>query len=235
MMADSGLQSGDYLKSLELCENLFDQVQSFRKNGKGLKGKELDEGAEVAWRNCYQLGKHNEFNNLAARMKLLGQALILCPGNQISTLLPLWLDLEYQLDPLSSPVSPAPPNSSSNHLTTSLQFLADPSSLSPALAAEAAARTFSRAAAFFPFRSTNDSNPLAGVLGNLERSSTSLSNSSSHTPPPPRQNIDYAAGMRDGVGGLATAAGAAAGGFSTRLTKGMDWLIGADEGAFEHE
>ena len=227
MMADSGLQAGDYTKSAEICESLFGEVEALRRKagvvgggaGSGIMEKQLEEAKEVAWRSCFQLGKHEDFVDLGLRMKLLGQAMILCPSNKISSILTLWTTLESRLD--SAPI----PNPSS-HLQNPLLFLGDPTiTLSPALAAEAAARTFSRAAAYFPtaFRTTSPNLPSPSSPSLSLGQSSSLFNDvggsaiRSMSPGGMRSGL----GVRDGAAVLGA-------GISSRLTKGVGWLIGAD-------
>lgn len=119
------------------------------------KSPVLVEGAEVTWRNCLQLGKHEEWDNKAGRMKILGLALVLCPGNKISTLLPVWNKLEeevrgkYVSPPKSNVLAPVRPVSTATSLPTSPS---PTSPTSPTLSDSSIhSKAFTRAAAFLPF------------------------------------------------------------------------------------
>lgn len=231
-MADSGLQAGDYTKSAEICESLFGEVERLRRKagavvggegggGNGIVEKQLEDAKEVAWRSCFQLGKHEDFLDLDQRMTLLGRAMILCPSNKVSSILTLWTTLESQLDS-------APPTTSTNQMQNPLLFLGDPTiTLSPALAAEAAARTFSRAASFFPtaFRTTSPNLPSpASPSLSLGQSSSLFDDIGG---PAGRSISPGLGGMRSGLG-VRDGAAVLGAGISSRLTKGVGWLIGAD-------
>ena len=226
MISDSGIQVGDYSKSEEICSVLFVEVEDLRRKlggaGEGILEKQWGEAKEVAWKANYQLGKHQDFPDIALRMKLLGQAMLLSPSSQIFTILPLWITLEARLD--------AEPTSGTNSGTTMsnpLLFLADPQlTISSTLAVEAASRTFSRAAAFFPqaFRSTSphvSPNP-SSLSPSLGTHDESIGGGMRSISPGSRTGL----GVRDGAAVLGA-------GISSRLTKGVGWLIGAD--AAEHQ
>ncbi|KAK4058004.1 hypothetical protein OIO90_000743 [Microbotryomycetes sp. JL221] len=111
MISDSSLQAGDFEKTAEICDRMVSAVEVLRREQEG-QDKEnesigtkassnkydiVQEASEVAWRNCFQLGKHEGFEDWDRRIKALGQALILCPGDRMSQLLPVWTKLEQDI------------------------------------------------------------------------------------------------------------------------------------------
>ncbi|KAK4054932.1 hypothetical protein OIV83_000856 [Microbotryomycetes sp. JL201] len=110
MISDSSLQAGDFERTAEICDRMVSAVEDLRrehdkdkenqsKSIAAVKGRVniVQEASEFAWRNCFQLGKHEAFEDLDRRIKALGQALILCPGDRISQLLPVWTKLEADM------------------------------------------------------------------------------------------------------------------------------------------
>lgn len=228
MIADSGLQASDYVHSSEICSQLFFEVEGLRKSSGasvgGIETKLLDEAGEVAWRSCFQLGKHEDFDDLGRRMEMLGMAMLLSPSSAISTILPLFTALESRLS--AAPSHPASNSTTSLGLSNPLLFLGDQGMMvSPTIAAEAAARTFSRAASFFPqaFRSTSPHlSPLSPSLTSHPSSSLSPGLGSADGG---RRSISP--GSRTGLG-VRDGAAVLGAGISSRLTKGVGWLIGAE-------
>lgn len=261
MVAEAALGHGEFGKVKEMCDRMVEEVEELRKAQVKPAAKEdvlatststsraatpapastgniVHEASDYAWRNCFQLGKHEAFNDLDTRMRALGQALILCPGDKISTLLPVWTRLEEEVTSSRSRSSGGRPTS-----TGSASALGQgpppsylPSSFTSTAAhvphdtAAAAQRTFSRAAgaaaAFFPFG--------AGPKGSLERVESPArggedrpGSAQSGGPPGSPGRAARTSGefereqQREGHGLRA--------GLSSRLTKGVGWLIGADE------
>ncbi|KAM0793279.1 hypothetical protein ACM66B_000740 [Microbotryomycetes sp. NB124-2] len=118
MISDSSLQAGDFERTAEICDRMVQAVEALRRERDEDKENEpttmttatatntsskargvniVQEASEFAWRNCFQLGKHEAFEDLDRRIKALGQALILCPSDRISQLLPVWTKLETDL------------------------------------------------------------------------------------------------------------------------------------------
>lgn len=199
MIAAAGLQAGDFVRAADVCDQMVAAVELLRKQP-GRTDAALAEAADVAWQNCFQLGKHEPFGDLERRMRLLGQALVLCPGTRIATLLPVWTALEDRVL-VTAPLVEPNGNGSTSPLSASYLHAQIP----PALAAETA-RTLSRAAAFFPFGGQQRGAP--------DREASPRQQERTLPPSPPRagQGED---GLRAGI--------------SSRLTAGVGWLIGADE------
>jgi hypothetical protein len=49
-----------------------------------------DEAIEVCWRTCLQFGRQAEFGDTDRKLQLIGHALVLCPPDMISDVLPSW-------------------------------------------------------------------------------------------------------------------------------------------------
>ncbi|GAA6061345.1 hypothetical protein JCM10212_004826 [Sporobolomyces blumeae] len=120
MIGDAAAAAKDYDRAAEMCERMVDVVERMKKvAGKGKERRPdsvstpasfgrapssssttlapSEEAASHAWRSCFQLGKNVEFTDSARRMQVLGQALVLCPPEQIASILPIWTALEKQV------------------------------------------------------------------------------------------------------------------------------------------
>lgn len=224
MIAGSGLQSGDFSRAADVCDRMVDAVELLRKayardpaGGAGV----VSEAAEVAWQNCFQLGKEDEFDDLERRMRLLGQALILCPGNRIASLLPVWTKLEDRLAMQSAYArgSVAPGSMTTESvLSGGYPYRASPPLPMVLETTGAAARTLRSAASYFPFVGGSGERR-SSVVGERRASVVDRRSSVVDWPEGPRGG-GYE-GSREGGDGLRA-------GISSRLTAGVGWLIGAD-------
>lgn len=216
MIGDSSLQAGDFDRTAETCDKMVAAVETLRKvrvaeEQQGKPVVNVDEAAEFAWRNCFQLGKHEAFDDLDRRMQAMGQALILCPGDKIATLLPLWTKLEDQVARQGPrPVKVSKKQAPHSFIPPSLGRVASPSMPSPSETTAAASRTFNRAAA-------------ALFGGPLPPPSSSSSAGDRHSGEYEREAAPTSGSASGGGGGGVRA------GLSSRLTRGVGWLIGADE------
>ncbi|KAM0755960.1 hypothetical protein T439DRAFT_344898 [Meredithblackwellia eburnea MCA 4105] len=191
LISGSALSAGDFSRAADSCDKMVESVERLRKvknpapprpvahshnhsittaalNNLGNKPvpTPIEQAAEVAWQNCFQLGKHDDFTDIDRRMKLLGQALVLCPGNKIATLLPVWTRLEDRLAVSRQPrrasaatggrrastmgrsdsVSTSAWSASGSH---HIQGRASPALTADSVSAAPASRSFGRAAASF--------------------------------------------------------------------------------------
>jgi hypothetical protein len=156
MIVDSGLQAEDYGRAADVCDQMVFVVEGLKKKRSPSSATggstAVDEASEITWRNCFQLGKHDAYKDIARRMRLLGQALTLCPSNEIATLLPVWTRLENQLSstpslPTKSAFQPSGlMNNAPNPLLASAQYLS-----SMSVPAATAAKSLKDAAAYLPF------------------------------------------------------------------------------------
>ncbi|ORY80225.1 secretory pathway protein Sec39-domain-containing protein [Leucosporidium creatinivorum] len=184
MVAEASLAAEEWEKTREVCERMCGEVEGMRKGSEAVTtpnttataaaaadSPDLSSRAappppapttttlyhsasDYAWRACFQLGKHEEWTDLESRLRAMGQALILCPGERIGGLLTVWEGLEERVGKgreerrskierreKAVVVQSEPPSSYAQQ---------DPTPV-------AASRTFSRAAAFFPFSTSTTS------------------------------------------------------------------------------
>lgn len=120
MIGSAAMSARDFERAAEMCEKMVEVVEKMRKvAGKGKErrpdsisipssyGKTpssstmnlppSEEAASFAWRSCLELGKSTTFENPSRRMEVLGQALVLCPPDQIATILPVWTETEKEV------------------------------------------------------------------------------------------------------------------------------------------
>lgn len=120
MIGDAAVSARDFERAAEMCERMVEVVERMRKvAGKGKERrpdsisvpssfgttpssstKDLppsEEAASFAWRSCLQLGRNATFENPSRRMQVLGHALVLCPPDQISEILPVWTETEKEV------------------------------------------------------------------------------------------------------------------------------------------
>lgn len=270
MISDSSLQAGEFGRTSEICDRIVQEVEDMRRAKELEKADEstpvtpstpsranakghnvLLEAAEFAWRSCFQLGKHEAFGDVDRRMRALGQALILCPADKLSTLLPIWTSLEEQVLAQADAAREAAKKqkasttafsfasnlmaSASSPTNTSLVATARPDSRQGHDTAAAAQRTFTRAAgaaaSFFPFGShqrASESSPSRSTGDQSDRERTHDQHGSAAVMPvsPPRGSGRTSADLFSGLGGREDGIRA---GISSRLHRGVGWLIGADE------
>jgi len=95
MLADTALQTEDFDCAYGNIERMIGLVASLRNACMELDGKARD-AAEVCWVACFQLGRQSEFLDSAKKMALLGNALELCPPDKIHDVLTAWRKLEAE-------------------------------------------------------------------------------------------------------------------------------------------
>lgn len=239
MIADSGLHSRDYDRTATTCDRMVQSVETLRKSRAKDVMALVEPAAEVTWRNCFQLGKQDDYPGLERRMKLLGHALVLCPTNQIALLLPFWRKLEDQLASKNHPPPPPPPPPtlaslaipslpSTPSLPSPNSFL--PSQLLPTVVSSettaAAARAFNR---YFPLGTTTKekssspspaASPIPSPRAVFEPNPSSAPRITGPTSPGKGRTSGE---IRDPGDAFKTKGG---GGL---FTGGVAWLIGADE------
>lgn len=216
MLSDTALQAEDFSRAYETSERMIEMVSKL--NAEASSGNEdeaVREASDVCWVACFQLGRHPEFEDVEAKLSLLGRALQLCPADRLHDVLTSWRRLEKEViearreqlacrtvTPLTkrtTPLSQKPASSLRDRLgelhmpTTPLINAED--------AAALAGRAFNRMA----------SNFTSAVTG---RSGSSGEDAS--------RDRDRARGRFDGEE-VSTQA-------SRVLQKGIGWLLGADEG-----
>lgn len=237
MVAEQALACGEWERTEGVCRRMCEEVESLRlaalspSSSSDVRTEQDKEAAEsvyhssadYTWRACFQLGKHEEWEEVQRRLGVMGRALILCPGERIGALLGVWEGLEERVEEGRERSRKVGEKRTVEKVEPTVQHHPDyhhhhQQQQHDPTATATASRTFSRAAAFFPF-------------------STSHSHSSTHTDPPSSSSAGRpesptsplrAEHEREREGGLRA-------GLSSRLTKGVGWLIGADERELERE
>ncbi|KAF9015509.1 secretory pathway protein Sec39-domain-containing protein [Cyathus striatus] len=224
MLADTALQAEDFDRAYENSERMVEAVTNLRSsNLLGMEDARVLEGTEVCWIACFQLGRQPEFNDLSKKLWLLGRALELCPSDKIHDVLVVWRRLETEDinareerltrqregKPLAASSLKAFDSSISQNVASSLKarlqdfHMPSPPLLSTPDAAALASRTFRSVAANFPFS--------VGHRGRSQLSDTGEDVS--------RRSGSQRRGENEDVSVQA----------SRVLSKGIGWLIGADD------
>ena len=237
MLADTALQAEDFARAYENCARMVQTVAALRNVRPSARDDAaVAAAADVCWIACFQLGRQPEYTDLTRRLELLGRALEFCPPDQIHDVLTAWRRAEAEdiaqrearlgharvlRDPATGVGTGTGPhlkdraNSSKGALqggnvAASLRArLHDFHMLSPPLlstpdAAALATRTFKSVAANFPF----------GVGG--QRGRSHASDTDEH-----RSARSESSRRMDGQDVSRQA--------SRVFSKGIGWLIGADE------
>ncbi|KAF5311851.1 hypothetical protein D9619_003139 [Psilocybe cf. subviscida] len=222
MLADTALQAEDFVRAYENNERMVQVVSELRrKSALGVDDGKAREASEVCWIACFQLGRQSEFPDLDKKMTLLGYALELCPPEKINDVLTAWRRYESQ-DILrrqerlehkrtggqvknNVPKADFVPINVASSLRAKLHdfHMPSPPLLSTPDAAALASRTFKSVAANFPFS-----------VGSRGRSHASDADD--------KQSIRSDSTRRTEGEDVSTQA-------SRVLSKGIGWLIGADE------
>ncbi|EAU92679.1 hypothetical protein CC1G_01724 [Coprinopsis cinerea okayama7 len=218
MLAETALQMEDFTRAFECTQRMVAIIHDLQTTQSLLSDdSKLREAVEVCWIACFQLGRQPEYPSLDNKMKLLGQALDLCPTDRMHDVLTAWRrmqkeDIERREERLNSQQSdiiqtarPAAgtsfiPRTVASSLRARLHDLHMPSPplLSTPDAAALATKTFKTVASNFPFA--------------LHRSHSAASD-------------DRSAGRSEASWRDVEVSSQA----SRALSKGIGWLIGADD------
>ncbi|PPQ63004.1 hypothetical protein CVT24_006110 [Panaeolus cyanescens] len=219
MLADTALQAEDFLCSYANCQSMVKEVISLQKAAQSTPfNSKVDEAVEVCWIACFQLGRQTEFEDLNKKMTVLGQALQLCPQDKIHDVLAAWRKLQAEdikdrqerlvRDKSNDNVASKHqrklvPQDVASTLRAKLHDLHMPSPplLSTPDAAALASRTFKSVAANFPFK-----------VGHR-----------------PRSDMDERTSYRSDNSRRTDGEDVISNPASRVLSKGIGWLIGADE------
>ncbi|KAF9527828.1 secretory pathway protein Sec39-domain-containing protein [Crepidotus variabilis] len=219
MLADAALQAEDFTRAYENSERMVQTVASLRNSSPlELDDEKAREASEVCWIACFQLGRQSEFDDLSKRATLLGHAVELCPPEKIHDVLTAWRKLEkedieareeklrqrqngQQLGPVAARKIESGPSNVASSLRARLQdfHMPSPPLLSTPDAAALASRTFKSVTSNFPFSVHRPRSEMD------ERISTRSDGSR-------RTDLDEVSSQASRV-----------------LSKGIGWLIGADE------
>ncbi|KAF8560244.1 hypothetical protein OG21DRAFT_1594169 [Imleria badia] len=217
MLSDTALQAEDFTRAYETSKRMIEKVSKLSAESNGSEDKAVREASDVCWVACFQLGRHPEFEDVEAKLSLLGRALQLCPADRIHDVLASWRrlekeDIESRREYLASRTVTRPKRtpSSRKHVSSLRERLGElHMPTTPLINAEDAAalagRAFNRMASNFTFAVTG-----SGRSGSSGEDTQSRSR-------------DGTRGMFDGEEVSVQA--------SRVLQKGIGWLLGADDDA----
>lgn len=127
MLADAATAASDYDRAVELCERLVASILALRRRAQAASSHHartasqdnndqavqdekssrpsaapaisvpIEEAEEIGWKTLLQVTKDPSWDNVALKLKLMGQVLSLCPSSRLPQLLQTWrkLDQEY--------------------------------------------------------------------------------------------------------------------------------------------
>lgn len=222
MLADTALQAEDFSRAYEISQRMIDTVLNLRATFMGIDDPKVREASEVCWVACFQLGRQPEFVDVDKKLLLLGRAIEICPPDRLHDVLTAWRrlekeDLEARQERLETSHNGAVttihpkttksiPKTAASSLQTRLRdfHMPSPPLLNTPDARALASKTFNTVAANFPFS-----------VGHRGRSQVSqLSQGDERSRSGSRKGPD-----NDDVQTQA----------SRVFSKGIGWLIGADE------
>ncbi|KAF5374823.1 hypothetical protein D9758_000406 [Tetrapyrgos nigripes] len=96
MLADSALQAEDFTRAYDTCRRMTDTVLSLRMSDMGSDNPQVAEASEVCWVACFQLGRQSEFDVTNQKLSLLGRAIEICPPDRLNDVLTAWRRLEKE-------------------------------------------------------------------------------------------------------------------------------------------
>ncbi|KAG9314258.1 secretory pathway protein Sec39-domain-containing protein [Chiua virens] len=98
MLSDTALQSEDFTRAYETSKRMIEKVLNMSKEASsGDLDEAVREASNVCWVACFQLGRHPEFEDVEAKLSLLGYALQLCPADRLHDVLASWRRLEKEV------------------------------------------------------------------------------------------------------------------------------------------
>lgn len=219
MLSDTALQAEDFSRAYETSKRMIEKVSKL--SAEASNGDEHEaalEASNVCWVACFQLGRHPEFEDVEAKLSLLGRALQLCPADRLHDVLTSCRRLEKEdiessrkyLAYRTANQSKRTASSSQKHVSSLRDRLGElHMPTTPLINAEDAAalagRAFNRMASNLTFAVTGRGRSDSPMKGARSRSR------------------DGARGKFDGEEVSAQA--------SRVLQKGIGWLLGADDDA----
>ncbi|KIK70854.1 hypothetical protein GYMLUDRAFT_235267 [Collybiopsis luxurians FD-317 M1] len=220
MLADTALQVEDFARAYEASQRIINTVANLRATSMAMNDPKVREASEVCWVACFQLGRQTEFEDTDKKLLLLGRAIEICPPDRLHDVLTAWRrleqdDLQARERRMTSRRDGAVkhPNAAETLpkiTTSSLQarlrdfHMPSPPLLSTPDARALASKTFSTVAANFPFS--------VGHRGRSQFSQLSQGDERSRSGSRRRPDTDDVQTQASRV-----------------FSKGIGWLIGADE------
>jgi len=97
MLSTTALQAEDFSRAYETSKRMVAKVSKLSSEAShGKEDKAIREASDVCWVACFQLGRHPEFEDVEAKLSLLGRALQLCPADRLHDVLMSWRRLEKE-------------------------------------------------------------------------------------------------------------------------------------------
>ncbi|KAL0579369.1 hypothetical protein V5O48_002645 [Marasmius crinis-equi] len=96
MLADTALQVEDFTRSYETTQRMIDLVLNLRASSMGSVDDSIREASDVCWIACFQLGRQPEFSDTDKKLSLLGRAIEICPADKLHDVLTAWRRLEQE-------------------------------------------------------------------------------------------------------------------------------------------
>lgn len=98
MLSDTALQAEDFSRAYETSQRMIEKVSRLSAEASsGNEDETVREASDVCWVACFQLGRHPEFEDVEAKLSLLGRALQLCPADRLHDVLSSWRRLEQEV------------------------------------------------------------------------------------------------------------------------------------------
>jgi len=215
MLADAALQAEDFTRAAETTERMVDIVRKLLEvsSTSGDAGKEK-ETIEVCWHSCFQLGRQTEFHDVEKKLNLLGHALELCPPEHMLDVLGVWRkvegeDMHFRREKLASHRQNAASRKRQTPSSTTASLRVRLQDLQLGSAAGLAAPDAAAAAALA-------SRTLKSVAANFPFSIRGRQSEDS------RRSLDGGSARDESPGPVSAHAKQA-------FSRGIGWLIGADE------
>ena len=92
MLADSAITAEEFQLASSFCQRLIDHVASVRRPTTCAA-----QIVEIAWKTCFQLSKHPDWQDTPGRITMLSHAMTLAPPTQLGVMLRQWNMLDEQL------------------------------------------------------------------------------------------------------------------------------------------
>lgn len=93
MMADAAVAAEDWT----LAQQRVDEMVALAKPDLGDSDAAAQKTRDVVWRSCFELGRQGEYGDVVGRQALLAQAMLLCPAEHVSVILPIYRGVEAQI------------------------------------------------------------------------------------------------------------------------------------------
>ncbi|WOO78903.1 Neuroblastoma-amplified sequence [Vanrija pseudolonga] len=209
MMADAAVAAEDWT----LAQQRVDEMVALAKPDLGDSDAAAQRTRDVVWRSCFELGRQSEYGDVVGRQALLAQAMLLCPAEHVSVILPIYRGIEAQIAAHPEVLRRA---GSSTASTSAPSPTAEERVLGSRTAARAARMALDIGASF---RNYTGSPALPSGRSDLSRWDSRGSHGSKDGRDAAALFDRHADGGNEGVREGAKRA----------LVKGVGWLLGADE------